>query len=114
MIFSRLKNIVTTKDRKKITKELYEIEKKENLSNKGKEENYDHLVELVKTLDKKEEYKYHDHDDLDCYGIRDIENLFDDNSHNDDNYYKPILVKTFLRIITNIMKVEVIKIKNYQ
>ena len=106
MIFSRLKNIVTTKDRRKITKELYEIEKKENLSNKGKEENYDHLVELVKTLDKKEQYKYHDRDDLDCYGIRDIENLFD------DDYYKPILVKTFLRIITNIMKVEEIKTKS--
>ena len=31
MILSRLGNIVTNKDRKKITKELYEIEKKENL-----------------------------------------------------------------------------------
>ena len=28
MIFSRLENIVTNKDRKKITKELYEIEKR--------------------------------------------------------------------------------------
>ena len=28
MIFSRLGNIVTNKDRKKITKELYEIEKR--------------------------------------------------------------------------------------
>ena len=53
MILSRLGNIVTNKDRKKITKELYEIEKKENLSNKEKEEIYDHLVKLVKTLDKK-------------------------------------------------------------
>ena len=53
MIFSRLGNKVTNKDRKKITKELYEIEKKENLSNKEKEEIYDHLVKLVKTLDKK-------------------------------------------------------------
>ena len=53
MIFSRLGNIVTNKDRKKITKELYEIEKKENLSNKEKEEIYDHLVKLVKTVDNK-------------------------------------------------------------
>ena len=36
MILSRLGNIVTNKDRKKITKELYEIEKKENLSDKEK------------------------------------------------------------------------------
>ena len=75
MTLSRLGDIVTNKDRKKITKELYEIEKKENLSDKEKEEIYDHLVKLVKNLDKKEEYKYHDHDDLDYYGIRDIENL---------------------------------------
>ena len=71
MTLSRLGDIVTNKDRKKITKELYEIEKKENLSDKEKEEIYDHLVKLVKNLDKKEEYKYHDHDDLDYYGIRD-------------------------------------------
>ena len=71
MTLSRLGDIVTNKDRKKITKELYETEKKENLSDKEKEEIYDHLVKLVKNLDKKEEYKYHDHDDLDYYGIRD-------------------------------------------
>ena len=44
---------------------------------------YDYLVKLKGTLDKK------DRDDLNYYGIRDIENLFDD--YND--YYKPILVK---------------------
>ena len=32
-------------------------------------------------------------DDLDYYGIRDIENLFT-NDNDDDNCYKPILVKT--------------------
>ena len=56
--------------------------KKENPSNSRKEKNYDRLVELVNTFNKKEEYEYHDRDDLDYYGIRDIENLFD----NDDNY----------------------------
>ena len=94
MILSRLGNIVTKIDRKEIKKELYDIEQTENLSDKEKEENYDRFVELVKTLDKKEKYKYHDRDDLDCYGLRDIENLLDDNTDNDDNYYKPILVKT--------------------
>ena len=44
MIFSRLGNTVTNNDRKEITKELYEIEKKKNLSDKEKEKIYDHLV----------------------------------------------------------------------
>ena len=82
MILSRLGNIITNK---KITKELYEIKKKKNLSNKKKEETYDHLVELVNTLNKKEEYQYHDRDDLDYYGIRDIENLFGNVDVDDDN-----------------------------
>ena len=47
MILSRLGNIVTKKDKKKIKKELYEIEKKQNLSDNEKEEIYDHLVKLV-------------------------------------------------------------------
>ena len=94
MILSRLANIVTNSDRKKIWKELYEIEKKKNLSDKKKEEIYDHLVKLGKALNKKEEYKYHHHDDLDYYGIRDIENLFGNVDVDDDNYYKPILVKS--------------------
>ena len=93
MILSILGNIITNKGRKKITKELYEIKKKKNLSNKKKEEKYDHLVELVNTRNKKEEYKYYDRDDLDYYGIRNIQNLFT-NDDDDDNYYKPILVKT--------------------
>ena len=51
IILSRLGNILTNKDKKKIKKELYEIEKKQNLSDKEK---VYHLVELVRTLDKKE------------------------------------------------------------
>ena len=82
MILSRLGNIVTSNDRMKI----------KNLSDKEKEKIYDRLVELVRTLDKKEKYKYHDRDDLDYHGIRDIENLFD--NVNDNDYYKPILVKS--------------------
>ena len=50
---SRLGKIVTKYDRKKIKKELYEIEKKENLSDKEKEKSYDDLVELVNKLNKK-------------------------------------------------------------
>ena len=47
---------------------------------------------MVETLDKKEKYKYHDRDDLDYHGIRDMENLFDNGDDND--YYKLILVKS--------------------
>ena len=53
IIFSRIGNIVTNKDRKKIKREIYKMEKKENLSDKEKEVIYNHLVELVNTLNKK-------------------------------------------------------------
>ena len=45
---------------------------------------------MIRFLNKKEEYRHHDRDDLDYYGIRNIESLFSDI----DDYYKPILVKT--------------------
>ena len=93
MIFSRLGNIVTNTDRRKIKKELHETEKKKNLSDNEKEEIYDHLVKLVKTLNKKEKYQHYDRDDLDYYGINNIENLFG-NLDDDDDYYKPILIKS--------------------
>ena len=56
MLLSRLGNIVNKNDRKKIKKELYGTEKKQNLSDNEKEEIYDHLVKLVNTLNKKEKY----------------------------------------------------------
>ena len=93
IILSRLGNIVTKNNRKKTRKELYEIEKSKNLSDNEKEEIYDLLVELVNTFDKKKEYKHSDHDDLDYFGIKELENLFG-GTDNDDNYYKPVLVKT--------------------
>ena len=94
-MLSRSRNRVTKNDRKEIEKEFYEIEKRENLSDKEKEENYDYLVNLTNTLNNKEKYQYHDRDDLDYYGIQNIENLFGDvDGGNDDDYYKPILVTT--------------------
>ena len=91
MILSRLGNTVTNNDRNRIKRELYEIEKKKNLSDKEKEEIYDNLIELVNTLNEKEKYKHHDRDDLDYNAIRYIENLFNDDNDNVDDYYKPIL-----------------------
>ena len=45
-----MRKTVTNNDRKKVRRKLYEIEKKENLSDKEKEKIYDDLVELVNTL----------------------------------------------------------------
>ena len=69
----------------KLKKELYEIESKKNLSDEEKEKIDDNLLELVNKLNKKEKYRNNDRDDLDYHGIRDID---------DDDYYKPILVKS--------------------
>ena len=49
MILSRLGNTVTNNDRRKIKTELYETEKKKNLSDKEKEKIYDNFVKIVKT-----------------------------------------------------------------
>ena len=73
-------------------KKLYEIENKKDLSEQEKEKIDEHLTKLVRNLNNKEKYRHHDRDDLDYYGIRDIESLFGDA----DKYYKPIFVKSFL------------------
>ena len=93
LVFGRLGNTITNQDRKKIKKELYEIEKNQNLSDSEKEKTYDNLFKLVRTLDKKVKYQYQDRGDLDYYGIKGIENLFNDDI-DDTIYYKPILIDT--------------------
>ena len=35
------------------------------------------IRKIVRFLNNKEEFSLYDHDDIDYYGIRDIENLFD-------------------------------------
>ena len=92
MILNRLGNILIKNDRKKIKKELYEMEKNQNLSDNKQEKIYDHLVKLVNILDKKEKNKHTNRDDLGYFGITDIENLIGDVDV--DDYYKPILVKS--------------------
>ena len=68
VISKELKNIET-----KLKKKLYEIENKENLSKIKKEKNDEYLRKLVRILNKKEEYRHHERDDLDYHGMRDIE-----------------------------------------
>ena len=114
LILSRLGNIVTKNGRKKIKKECYQIEKRNNLSDNEKEKIYDDLVKLANTLDKKEKHKHSDRDDLDYFRIRELENLFTNDDYNDDSYYKPVLIRSSFKIIMNTTKSEEIKIKNYQ
>ena len=91
-ILNRLRDILSKRYRKEIKKKLYEIENNEDLSEAEKEENDEYLRKLVRNLNNKEKYGLYDRDDFDYYGIRDIENLFDEVSEED--YYKPILVKS--------------------
>ena len=73
-ILNRLRDILPKKYRKEITKELYEIEHTENISEAEKVENDEYLRKLVRVLNNKEKYSLCDRDDFDYYGIRDIEN----------------------------------------
>ena len=89
---ARLGNIVPKKYRDIRRKDLYEIENKQNFTRIQKERIYSRLIEIANTLNKKEEYKYSNHGDLDYFGIKDIENLFE--YIKDSEYYRPILVKS--------------------
>ena len=75
-ILSRLGNILTKKYIKDVKKELYEIEKKQNLSGNEKKKNRFMMALLNQhvSLIKKDEYKHYDHDDLNYFGIRVLEN----------------------------------------
>ena len=92
IILSRLGNIITKNERKKIKKDLYEIEKKNNLSINKKEKIYNDLIKLANTLDKEEKFKNINHDDLDYFAITGLEKLFNDIDN--DDFYKPVLVRS--------------------
>ena len=89
---NELRDILAKEYKKEIKKKLYEIENKKIFSKLEKEKVNEYHTELVRILNKKEKYRYHDRDDLDYYGIRDIEDLFGEVDEKD--YFKPILVKT--------------------
>ena len=91
-ILNRLRDILPRKYRKEIKEKLYEIEHNENLSEAEKKENDEYLRKLVRTLNNKEKYGLYDRDGFDYYGIRDIENLFDE--VREEDYYKLIFVKS--------------------
>ena len=91
-ILNRLRDILPKRCRKEIKEKLYEIEHNKNLL---QAENDQYLRKLVRILNNKEKYGLYDRDDFDYYGIRDIENLFDEVS--EEGYYKPILVKSYFK-----------------
>ena len=92
IILNRLRNILPKKNRKEIKDKLYKIEHQRNISEAEKEKNDEYLRKIVGILNHKEEYSLYDRDHSDYYGIRDIENLFDEVS--EENCYKPIFVKS--------------------
>ena len=90
-----MRDIITRRYRKEIKEKLYEIENDENPSEAEKEKNDEYLRKLVRILNNKKKYGLYDRHDSDYYGIRDIENLFDEASEED--YYKPISVKSYFK-----------------
>ena len=78
IILSRLGNIITKSERMKIKKYFYEIEKRINFQLMKKKKIYNDLIKLTNTLDKEEKYKNINHSDLDYFGIRELEKLFND------------------------------------
>ena len=93
ILLSRLGDITSKDDRDKVRKSVYEIEKKKKIPKTQKERILRYLIELINTLNKKEEYKYIDYDDLDYFRIKDREILFINIT--DGDYYKPTLVKSY-------------------
>ena len=75
-----------------IRKELHKIENTKKPTKTQKERYYRYLIELMNVLDKKEKYKHSNYNDLNYFGIRDIENLFI-SADDDYDYYEPALVK---------------------
>ena len=83
-ILNRLRDILPKKDRKEIKDKLYKIEHQRNISEEEQEENDEYLRKLVRILNNKEKHSSRDLDDLDYYGIRDIETLFGETSEKDN------------------------------
>ena len=72
---------------KEIKKTLYNTEKRKKISSRKTSKYLDELDKKILTLD-----KYHDYDDYEYKGIKDIKDLFKLSINKD--HYKPILVKS--------------------
>ena len=78
---------ISKSESKDIKRNLFNIEKERKISFKKTSKNLDELDKRILRLD-----KYHDYDDFECKGIKDIENLF--KILIDKDYYKPKLNKS--------------------
>ena len=78
---------ISRSESKDIKKNLYNIEKQRKISSKKTSKYLDELDKRILKLD-----KYHDYDDYEYKGIKDIENLFKISI--DKDYYKPKLSKS--------------------
>ena len=87
---------------KDIKRNLYDIKKQRKISLKKTSKYLDELDERITRLD-----QYHDYDDFEYKGIKDIENLFKISI--DKDYYKPKLNKTGYKKIMLNMKVKEIR-----
>ena len=87
---------------KDIKRTLYNIEKRKKNSSRKTSKYLDELDKRILKLD-----KYHDYDDYEYKGIKDIEELFKISI--DKDYYKPKLSKSGYNKITFNMKVKEIK-----
>ena len=87
--FNKLRYWFLKRKIKEIRKNSNEIENK-NLSESKTKEIEKNLFELEESLSRLK--KYHDYDDAEYKGIRDVGNLF--NQSTDEDYYKPIKTKS--------------------
>ena len=78
---------ISRSESKDIKKNLYIIEKQRKISSNKTSKYLDELDKRILNLD-----KYHDYDDYEYKGIKDIENLFKISI--DKDYYKPKLTKS--------------------
>ena len=78
---------ILNSESKDIKRNLYNIEKQRKISSKRTSKYLDQLDKIILRLD-----KYHDYDDFEYKGIKDIENLFKISI--DKDYYKPKLNKS--------------------
>ena len=80
--FKNPKYNISKSESKDIKRNLYNIEKQRKISLKKTSKYLDELDKRILRLD-----KYHDYDDFEYKGIKDVENLF--KILIDKNYYKP-------------------------
>ena len=93
LILSRLGNIVTKNIEKKLKKNFMKQKKSKTFQIMKKRKRFMIILLNQQILSiKKTNTNVRDHDDEDCFEIKELENLFGDVDN--DDYYKPVLVRS--------------------